>query len=436
MQDIWRQVAEEGLNCAVAGTIANIAVTMVKELQFEISTDFPGYSSFDAIVNKAICFGDPESDINKGRFKLGFHQIDPNGSVTQIRYSEVDIMESLMINAYRDLEAFITDFRKNRTGRPTKGLLSSLQWDPVLNLKTVSKQERLKWRSTFAINWLYDFVNTYAACVIRENLDKAQLENYDWYDNGSMIRTMFGPLDFASEITAMSMKIKAGTPASLIMPHHVFILQMCLDSMTVSRGWKQTALCGSTIKSPPVSWIHHSAMKDINTLKTDENRSLREGVHRYLTVLQHDREHSKYFNRHKMVLEQLPALVDEIEVCLGVTRLTLNMPNHPPSRFAATDPNGLWVYSPYLCGTGLADVLQILSIYGMACLEKTGDMISHIHLFNLLKETNNLPREEFFFFENLLRVYGKNVFVGVGGTPPKKNFHKGEILPSHWVHIC
>ena len=49
-QDIWWEVAYEGLNAAVAVSVTNLAVTMVHQTCIAIFADFPGHESYDTIV--------------------------------------------------------------------------------------------------------------------------------------------------------------------------------------------------------------------------------------------------------------------------------------------------------------------------------------------------------------------------------------------------
>lgn len=59
VQDIWEKVAYSNFNSAVAGSISNTAVAMIKQTESEISVDFPGHESFETVMN-TITRGDPE----------------------------------------------------------------------------------------------------------------------------------------------------------------------------------------------------------------------------------------------------------------------------------------------------------------------------------------------------------------------------------------
>lgn len=276
-------MAARKYNCAAAGAITNVCIARIKQLEFEIDTDFPGYGSFDAIVNTFLHGKDPDklrSMMSVGLYKVG----DNNSFEPAIELKALDIKECVLINAYRDITAFLTDYRKNRSGKPTKAMMQRTRgWDPLLNLSTVSEEERLQWRSVYAIKWLYDLVNTYAfpalSMVMSGELEKSKLENMNWgEDNEWGGRTMWGPVEFAADLTGFSMKTSARLPA-VILPHHVFTMQAALDSMTASRGWTHNPLTGPVVVPAPVKmWSNHSAHAEIDEVIENEDRGFRTGA--------------------------------------------------------------------------------------------------------------------------------------------------------------
>ncbi|CAG8273987.1 unnamed protein product [Penicillium salamii] len=215
LQGVWRQVAYDGLNSAVAANVSNVAIEIIKDTQSQIFVDFPGHDSFETVV-QTLTRGNP--DKAQGMFHI----------------------EEFFLNGYQDLFDFVTDFQQTRSGKPTKFMLKSLQyWNPNLNLAKASRQERMKWRRTYTINWLYDLVNVFSGVVVQRRTNQKQtilLERVDWSRNGPWIkhRVLFGINDFAGDITHLAMQ-KAGTDIrAKILPHHVFQLQCMVDSMTVS----------------------------------------------------------------------------------------------------------------------------------------------------------------------------------------------------------
>lgn len=55
----------------------------------------------------------------------------------------------------KDLLDFTNDFQKTRSGKPTKRMQAEIRnWDPEFDVQQASKEERIKWRRSYTINWL------------------------------------------------------------------------------------------------------------------------------------------------------------------------------------------------------------------------------------------------------------------------------------------
>jgi hypothetical protein len=134
VQGLWREVAYGGLNSAVAGTMSNIAIAMVKQTETSIFVEFPGHESYETVMN-TITRGDPEKA--QGMFKVTLHRMgEGSGKAEQVEETAIDIREQFLIHAYWDLLAFVTDFQKARSGKPTKPMMAQIRdWDPKFNLK-------------------------------------------------------------------------------------------------------------------------------------------------------------------------------------------------------------------------------------------------------------------------------------------------------------
>ena len=53
VQDLWHQVAYQNLNSAIAATMSEIAIKMVRKTELNIFVDFPdGYDAFEKVMNK------------------------------------------------------------------------------------------------------------------------------------------------------------------------------------------------------------------------------------------------------------------------------------------------------------------------------------------------------------------------------------------------
>lgn len=213
VQKIWREVSYSGLNSAVAGTLCNIAIAMVKQMESAIFIDFPGHDSYD-VVMKTITRGDVEKA--QGMFHMSLHRVDPSGAVQLAQEVDVDVKEQFLIHAYWDLLDFVMDFQKTRSGKPTKAMLAEIRnWNPTLDLQRATKEQRISWRRSYTINLLYDLVNVFSSIVVQRITMKGQnivLETVDWSMNGpwNEHRRLFGLNEFAGHITSLAMQ-KPGT---------------------------------------------------------------------------------------------------------------------------------------------------------------------------------------------------------------------------------
>ena len=253
-QDIWWEVAYEGLNAAIAASVTSLAVAMVHQTCIAIFADFPGHESYDTII-QTITRGDPE----KAQKTLGLHAYRylACGTRTEtIQMSYLDVKEQFWLHAYNDLLAFITDFQQNRTGKPTKAMQKQLNdWSPTYDLERATNDDRISWRRSYTINWLYDLVNVYSSIVVQRNTMKGERHVYEDVDSSKTgpwhhHRRLFGLDEFAGVITTLAMQ-KPGTDIrSKILPHHVFQLQCIVDSMTSSRGWTISPLRGHILRQP------------------------------------------------------------------------------------------------------------------------------------------------------------------------------------------
>jgi len=203
MQEIWREVAYDGLNSAVAGAVSHIAVGMVRRTAAAMFCDFPGHDSFETVMD-TITRGDVEK--SQGMFTMSLFRQDYGGAEKVIE-TKVDVKEHFLVHAYRDLLDFILDFQKTRSGKPTKRMLAEIKnWDPNFNLERATNDDRVKWRRAYTINWLYDLANVYSGVVVQRNNVKKEghvLEKVDWSPNGpwGMHRVIYGLQDFASTRT-------------------------------------------------------------------------------------------------------------------------------------------------------------------------------------------------------------------------------------------
>lgn len=96
------------------------------------------------------------------------------------------IEENLLLTTHNDLVSFITDYRKNRTGKPTS-TYAKMSWNPNFRDTKYTLENEMtplnirKWRAEYTVSWLYDLVNTYAATRLDSEAPKmVSPEKLDW----------------------------------------------------------------------------------------------------------------------------------------------------------------------------------------------------------------------------------------------------------------
>lgn len=252
IQSVWSEVAYDGENSAVAGAMSQVALAMAKRSALDIFVDFPGHDSYEIVMN-TITRGDP--DKIQGNFHVSLHKISPDNSTETVADRALDVKEQLFINTYYDMRDFIADFQKTRSGKPTKRMLSEIgNWDPHIDPRKLTKEERRKWRRSYTINWLYDLVNLFSAIVVQRVTLKGEKHDYarvNWSPSGpwDVHRRLYGLNEFAGIMTSLAMQKDGTNISSKILPHHVFQLQCIVDSMAVCRGWSVS----------PSAWRHVQA---------------------------------------------------------------------------------------------------------------------------------------------------------------------------------
>ncbi|KAE8454217.1 hypothetical protein EG329_005142 [Mollisiaceae sp. DMI_Dod_QoI] len=388
MQGIWREVAYGGLNSAAAGTMSNIAIAMVKKTEAAIFVEFPGHDSYETVMN-TITRGDPE---RQGRFHMSLLRVGPNGEPPeQVHETDVDAKEQIMIHGYRDLLDFVLDFQKTRSGKPTKPMMAEIRdWDPRFNLQRATKEQRIKWRRSYTINWLYDLVNLFSSIVVQRNTMKGQkwvLENVDWSVNGpwNVHRRLFGLNEFAGVITTLAMQ-KPGTDVrSRIPPSCVFQLQCIVDSLMVSRGWSISSLQGH-ILIPPAPGFR--SRRDVDLFLDRNNERIGHGYCHAVDILKQFFEKDAMlhgdFNRHEKMATLLKELQQDFVDFLGESIYMSGLKTIPPSRFSNSDSNGLQEYSPFLCGVGLMEALELAYGLNLVVWDGIPEPFCLIHLHNML----------------------------------------------------
>ena len=424
VQGLWRDVANGGLNGAVAGAVSNMAITMIKRTETTIFVDFPGHDSYETIM-QTITRGDPEK--SQSNFGLGLHRIDMKSNTTELVHeTRLDVMEQFSIYAYRDLLDFIIDFQQNRSGKPTKRTLTEIRdWDPYLDLQRATKEQRIKWRRSYTINWLYDLVNVFSSIVVQRNTMRGEhhvYEKVDWSTHGPWNdhRRLFGLNEFAGVITSLAMQKPGVNVRQRIFPHHVFQLQCILDSLTVSRGWSLSSLRGHVLKPPATGFLPR---RDVDLFLDRTNQKTGSGFLGGADILMQLFEKDAMIhgdpNRHRDRSELLKGFFEDFRDWLGESKYMGGLATIPPSRFSNSNSNGLWEFSPFLCGVGLMEGLELAYRVAMLIWDQITEPILLVHLHNMLVQKGYIA-QPVGMYAALAEVFPSAFFAD--GKVPEKNF--------------
>jgi hypothetical protein len=89
-------------------------------------------------------------------------------------------------------------------------------------------------------------------------------------------------------------------------------------------------------------------------------------------------------NRHRDHSELLTEFRYDFINWLGESKYMYGLTTIPPSRFSNTNANGLWEYSPFLCGVGLIEALGLAYAVGLLIMDRIPEPRCVIHLHNML----------------------------------------------------
>ncbi|KAI6908296.1 hypothetical protein KC318_g3620 [Hortaea werneckii] len=355
-QDLWHEVAYEGLNGAVAASLTNTAVAMVNQTCIAVFAEFPGHESLD------------------------LYRMMDRGRPEKVRHTCLDAKESFWVHTYNDLLAFIAEFQKNR-GKPTKAMQAQLnQWNLTLDLQRATNDERIQ--------------NTMKG-------ERHVLENVDWSSSGPWHhhRRLFGLNEFAGDITSLAMQKQTTDIKGKILPHHVFQLQCIVDSFMVSRGWTVKPFWGHVVAAPP---RHFRTRRDVDFfLGREVKRFPSDGSHgpgvlQSIDILEQwlekDAQEQRGSNKHSIAAPLLEEIKLDFVDWLGESKYIHGLNTIAPSRFSKHNANGLWEYSPLLCGAGLAEKLILIQRLSMLMSDEMPEPTLILHVHNMLVKKGFLTR--------------------------------------------
>ncbi|KAH7635781.1 hypothetical protein B0T09DRAFT_329655 [Sordaria sp. MPI-SDFR-AT-0083] len=384
LQEVWYEVAYEGLNIAVAGALSNMAILQVQRSEERLLAGFPEdkktYHSVMGIMSSVFGF-DAEaegSEANKGE----------------------DAKEMFLVHTYHDLLDFLTDYRKSENGRPTKGMMKEVKhWKHDFDLRHAATEERLKWRRLYTIRWLYHLVDQCTlgmmavASVCHKNIpDRKKAEEAQ---KEARRRKMLGIHEFAAFIKYLTYEKSDIGIREMIHPHHVFQLQCIVDSLAVTKGWTFDLLKGHVLIEPPHA-DKFSPMRDVNYFLLNIGDKQAGFLKGFLDL------------KDKLTAESAgrPA-TDNYAQIQAILKSACDI----YCQFVGEGPNFLWNCSPFLCGVSLVEALDFQLTSMMHVWGQHREPVILMHLYNMLLREGYLDKR-IDLFESLQLMFLNGVFAG------------------------
>lgn len=205
-----------------------------------------------------------------------------------------------------------------------------------------------------------------------------------------------------------------------ISPSLVFQLQCIVDSLMVSRGWSISSFKGHVLE-PPKSGFR--PRRDVDLFLDRENERFGKGFLQGTDVLKQLLERDSMLHgdpsRHQGQIAVLEGLLWDFRDWLGESKYMYGLQTLPPSRFSNSNANGLWEYSPFLCGVGLAEGLELGYRFGSLLWDQIPEPMLLVHLHNMLVQKKYLDRP-IGLFAALEDTFRAAFFAD--GRPPTSDF--------------
>lgn len=425
VQSVWHDVAYQGKNSAVAAAVSQTAVAISRRSASDFFTEFAGHDSYEKIFHTVL----KSMSIDANTILLADCSPSAAKSIPKFEGVKIDPKEQLSLYAYHDMKDFIIDWQKTKSRKPTESMLAQIgSWDPSADLRQLSYKARIRWRRSYTINWLYDLLYVYMKDFRDANGEYKERGHDGLKWNRESVKhyhsPFFGLNDFADFLFTLANQPYGTDIGKKILPNHVFQLQCIVDSMTASRGWPILLLGSDVIGPPPDGFL---ACRDLNPFLGFDTQKDMFGFFNSSGMAMSMLKTEESFQN--INCKQSEKLHDDIELLrlvfqesLGmVAKLGNGIPHSTPSRFSSTNTNGIWEYSPYLCGIGLLEGLELAYLTGVTLWDKTPEVMMMMHIHNKLVHKGYLkaPVNLFTFLE---LEFSHQFFVD--GKPPTSKFHE------------
>jgi hypothetical protein len=135
-------------------------------------------------------------------------------------------------------------------------------------------------------------------------------------------------------------------------------------------------------------------------------------------VLLLERDPMLQSRRHQQLSEVLKLFRDDLIEWLGESKYMYGLTTIPPSRFSNTNSNGLWEYSPFLCGVSLVEVLEVSYNIGLMVWNEIPEPTCAIHLHNMLVQKGYI-KQQVGLYASLQELFKSTLLPG-GRVPSSK----------------
>lgn len=436
LQNIWEEVVFGGINSAIAVRVGFAAMNLISTYDRDM---IPKELHYIDMIEYFAGYHDPEDYVPP--FSASVYQVHADGACSEVENQIVDMKEQLMIYTFESLVEFISDFRVNKNGVPTKRMDELLRkWNPSVDLMGLTKGEYLQWRHIYTIRLLYSLFYKYGPSIL---LDQRLTEDGKHIigEGGSKYNPDNRGSDpheaFLSSVINLALKgpytddsIRRSIEATT-----VFILQHMVDSFTVSRGWLHDPIRGPEFVQPPSVDTFFPA-RDLGRLFTSSRESDNDPpqdvqlgfsdsyllLHRLeVKEVPDKRRPNGQLNELDYLLgfdkptaegrEELSFLKHAAEVCISARECQSGEQQHQDVGAAF-----LWGFSPFQCGvvllqalTDAAYVTQFLR-FGF---EHEPVLLVHLHNMLVLEGYLEEPALQFLILEK----YFNNLVVKAAKTP-------------------
>ncbi|KAG8623298.1 hypothetical protein KVT40_008274 [Elsinoe batatas] len=378
VQIMWRTVVRQAMKPAAASSASKIAAALVKRMSDAIFADFPGHDSFQRLFESCTAATLKDS-MTMTHIKIPSFETDPTPEELSQDSRQVVISsdEWFLGHIFNDLTDFVVDFQKNNNGKPTKRMAAMLaRWNPDAAIRHMSQGDLVAWRRLYTINWLYNFVALSSAADPSNAIGiKTELSVKD-----CMHTPPPGMEDLACTIKAC---ITSNPVSALpVSAHQVFELQTVVDSFMISKGWCIHPVHGNIFDPCARQTGCHDLDQVLQSLHTAErDRDL--AIHELQSCMENDTSLHDDPNRHKVTAARL---VKFAKASVGWLDRSSLMPLLPTSStFSALSSDGIWTFSPYVCGSVLAAMLDQSYELGMHLWSAIPEVTMLIFLHNKLK---------------------------------------------------